>query len=569
MSAERLQKVLAGAGIASRRDCEALIAAGRVTVNGRVVLEPGLRVDPEQDVIQVDGEVVRRPVERTYIMLHKPVGYVSTVDDPHGRPTVLDLVDAPTRVFPVGRLDVDSEGLILLTDDGELTHYLTHPKFEVEKEYRVLLDRPLDSEALRQWRNGVLLNDELTAPAWVELIETAPEGPWYRIVLREGRKRQIREVAKLLGYEVQRLIRVREGDIALGDLAPREWRLLTPEEIAKLRSHVPARAPRDEEGAASGRAAGVVAGVGGAAGARAARGPAGERPPRREGGYREERPPRRYEERPPRYEERPPRREGGYREERPPRRYEERPPRYEERPPRREGGYREERPLRPYQERPPRGYEERSPRREGGYREERPPRYEERPPRREGGYREERPPRRYEERPPRREGGYREERPPRRYEERPPRREGGYREERPPRYEERPPRREGGYREERPPRYEERPPRREGGYREERPPRYEERPPRREGGYREERPPRGHEGPLPRDEAQRLMKEPPARGEAGRPSEPGAVAAQPATEPSRPAKVAPGARRGRGRFGRRAGGQAPFRARPRLPERET
>ena len=491
MSAERLQKVLAGAGIASRRDCEALIAAGRVTVNGKVVLEPGLRVDPEQDVIQVDGEVVRRPVERTYIMLHKPVGYVSTVDDPHGRPTVLDLVDTPTRVFPVGRLDVDSEGLILLTDDGELTHYLTHPKFEVEKEYRVLLDRPLDSEALRQWRNGVLLNDELTAPAWVELIETAPEGPWYRIVLREGRKRQIREVAKLLGYEVQRLIRVREGDIALGDLPPREWRPLTPEEIAKLRSHVPARAPRDEEGAASGRAAGVVAGVGGAAGARAARGTAGERPPRREGGYREERPPRRYEERPPRYEERPPRREGGYRE--------ERPPRYEERPPRREGGYREERPPRPYQERPPR--------------------YEERPPRREGGYREERPPRRYDERPPRREGGYREERPPRRYEERPPR--------------------------------------------------YEERPLRREGGYREEWPPRGHEGPLPRDEAQPLMEGPPARGEAGRPSEAGAIAAQPAAEPPRPAKVAPGARRGRGRFGRRAGGQAPFRARPRLPERET
>ncbi|MCX7790677.1 MAG: pseudouridine synthase, partial [Chloroflexaceae bacterium] len=337
MSAERLQKVLASAGIASRRDCEALIAAGRVTVNGRVVLEPGLRVDPEQDVIQVDGEMVRRPVERTYIMVHKPVGYVSTVDDPQGRPTVLDLVDVPTRVFPVGRLDVDSEGLILLTDDGELTHYLTHPKFEVEKEYRVLLDRPLDSEALRQWRAGVLLNGELTAPAWVELIETAPEGPWYRVVLREGRKRQIREVAKLLGYEVQRLIRVREGDIALGDLPPRKWRSLTPEEVARLRSHVPARPPRDEEGAASGRAprAGVATGAAVAAGGRAVRGPAGERPPRREGGYREERPSRREggyrEERPPRYEERPPRREGGYRE---------------ERPSRREGGYREERPSR-------------------------------------------------------------------------------------------------------------------------------------------------------------------------------------------------------------------------------
>ncbi|MCS6882580.1 MAG: rRNA pseudouridine synthase, partial [Chloroflexaceae bacterium] len=326
MSAERLQKVLAGAGIASRRDCEALIAAGRVTVNGRVVLEPGLRVDPEQDVIQVDGKTVRQPVERTYIMLHKPAGYVSTVDDPHGRPTVLDLVDVPTRVFPVGRLDVDSEGLILLTDDGELTHYLTHPKFEVEKEYRVLLDRPLGSEALRQWRAGVLLNGEPTAPAWVELIETTSEGPWYRIVLREGRKRQIREVAKLLGYEVRRLIRVREGDIALGDLPLRKWRPLTPEEIARLRRHVPARPQRDEVGVASGRAvgAGVAAGVGAAAGARALRSSESERVARREGSYREERPAR--------YEERGPRREGSYRE--------ERPARYEERGPRREGSYR-------------------------------------------------------------------------------------------------------------------------------------------------------------------------------------------------------------------------------------
>ncbi len=461
VSAERLQKVLASAGVASRRDCKALIAAGRVTVNGRVVLEPGLRVDPEQDVILVDGEAVRRPVERTYIMLHKPMGYVSTVDDPQGRPTVLDLVDAPTRVFPVGRLDVDSEGLILLTDDGELTHYLTHPKFEVEKEYRVLLDRPLDSEALRQWRNGVLLNDELTAPAWVELIETAPEGPWYRVVLREGRKRQIREVAKLLGYEVQRLIRVREGDIALGDLPLREWRPLTPEEVTKLRSHVPARAPRDEAGTASGRTAGLAAGVGVAAGARAARGHAGERPPRREGGFREER----------RFDERPPRREAGFREER----------RYDERPPRREGGFREER------------------------------RFDERPPRREGGFREER---RFDERPPRREAGFREER---RFDERSPRREGGFREER----------------------------------------RFDERPPRR------------HEERLPGDKTRPLTEGPPARGEERPPSEAAAGAERPVTEQRRPAKAAPGARRGSGRFGRRAGGQARFRARPRLPEHET
>ena len=137
MSAERLQKVLASAGIASRRDCEAIIAAGRVTVNGRVVQEPGTRVDLAQDAIQIDGEPVRQPGKRTYLMLHKPAGFVSTVDDPHGRPTVVELVDVPTRVFPVGRLDVDSEGLILLTDDGELTHHLTHPKFEVEKERQV------------------------------------------------------------------------------------------------------------------------------------------------------------------------------------------------------------------------------------------------------------------------------------------------------------------------------------------------------------------------------------------------------------------------------------------------
>ena len=596
MSAERLQKVLASAGIASRRECEALIAAGRVTVNGRVVQEPGLRVDPEQDVVMVDGEPVQQPVARTYIMLHKPVGYVSTADDPHGRPTVVDLVDAPTRVFPVGRLDVDSEGLILLTDDGELTHYLTHPKFEVEKEYRVLLDRPLDADALRQWRTGVLLNDELTAPAWVDLTETTEEGPWYRVVLREGRKRQIREVAKLLGYNVQRLVRVREGELVLGDLPPREWRLLTPEEVAALRAHVPARQAREPEPERA-RAGAAAAGLGAAAGVRAARSAADERPPRR---YEErpprqygERPPRQYEERPPRrYDERPPRQGGGYREERPPRRYEERPPRQG-------GGYREERPPRQYGERPPRQYEERPPRQGGGYREERPPRrYEERPPRQGGGYREERPPRRYEERlprqyeerPPRQGGGYREERPPRRYEERPPRQY----EERPPRqYEERPPRQGGGYREERPPRrYEERPPRQYGerpprqygerpprqyGERpprqyEERPPRrYEERPPRQGGGYREERPPRQYEERPPRQYEERPPRQyeerPPRRYEERPPQQERTVEAQPGAAP-RAARPAQGARRGRGGFGRRPAGRPAFKVRPRRLEDE-
>jgi len=243
VSPERLQKVLASAGIASRRDCEALIAAGRVTVNGRVVVVPGTRVDLEHDEVRVDGQPIRMPAKRTYIMLHKPAGVVSTAEDTHGRPTVLDLVDVPARVFPVGRLDIDSEGLILLTDDGELAYALTHPSFEVEKEYRVLLDRPLTPEALRSWRNGVLLDGEMTAPAWVEMIGTAPEGVWVRIVLREGRKRQIRAVAKLLGYEVRRLIRVREGNLLLGDLPPRSWRYLTDEEVAALRAHISTRRP--------------------------------------------------------------------------------------------------------------------------------------------------------------------------------------------------------------------------------------------------------------------------------------------------------------------------------------
>ncbi|WP_322814419.1 pseudouridine synthase [Chloroflexus sp.] len=247
MSPERLQKVLASAGIASRRDCEALIAAGRVMVNGRVVVVPGTRVDLDHDEVLVDGQPLQMPTKRTYIMLHKPAGVVSTAEDTHGRLTVLDLVNVPARVFPVGRLDMDSEGLILLTDDGELAYALTHPSFEVEKEYRVLFDRALSSEALRSWRNGVLLEGEMTAPAWVELIGTAPEGVWARIVLREGRKRQIRAVAKLLGYEVRRLIRVREGDLVLGDLPPRAWRYLTDEEVAALRAHITRRRPSVEQ----------------------------------------------------------------------------------------------------------------------------------------------------------------------------------------------------------------------------------------------------------------------------------------------------------------------------------
>lgn len=245
MATERLHKVLARAGLASRRDCEAMIADGRVAVNGSTVREMGVRIDPEADVVLVDGQPLPHKVERVYYLLHKPLGVVSTVDDPQGRPTVVSLVDSPTRVFPVGRLDIDSEGLLLLTNDGELTHRLTHPAFEVEKEYHALLDRPPSEQSLREWSQGVLLYNRLTARAHVERLDHPDSKAWVRIVLHEGRKRQIREVARSLGYTVLRLIRVREGSLRLGGVAAGSYRTLTSPEIAKLREYltIPPSAP--------------------------------------------------------------------------------------------------------------------------------------------------------------------------------------------------------------------------------------------------------------------------------------------------------------------------------------
>jgi 23S rRNA pseudouridine2605 synthase len=167
---ERLHKVLARAGVAALRPAEDMIMAGRVTVNGRVVRELGARVDPEADVIAVDGQLVelRQPSDpHRYVLVHKPVGVISTAHDTHDRPTVVGLVPSDQRLFSVGRLDADSEGLILLTDDGDLAYRLTHPRFQVEKEYRVLLDRTPSIEDLRTWREGVELEGEMTMPAWV------------------------------------------------------------------------------------------------------------------------------------------------------------------------------------------------------------------------------------------------------------------------------------------------------------------------------------------------------------------------------------------------------------------
>lgn len=232
---ERLQKILARAGFGSRRACEELIRMGRVTVNGQVATL-GSKADPQRDRILVDGQPISASQPRVYIALHKPRGVLSTVSTTDPRPTVIDLVDYPGRLFPVGRLDVDSEGLILLTNDGELANRLTHPRYGHEKEYRVLVARRPDEKQLEAWRHGVVLEDgHRTAPAQVYYEAPAGKGAWLRVIMREGRKRQIREVGETIGLPVLRIIRVRIGSLQLGSLKPRQWRFLTPQEVAALR----------------------------------------------------------------------------------------------------------------------------------------------------------------------------------------------------------------------------------------------------------------------------------------------------------------------------------------------
>jgi 23S rRNA pseudouridine2605 synthase len=237
-SVERLHKFLSRAGVASRRKCEELIAAGRVRVNGETVSLPGSKVDPEHDRVEVDGEPVALPKPHVYWLLNKSAGYVSTVRDPQGRPTVVDLVNQDQRLYPVGRLDQDSEGLLLLTDDGELTQRLTHPRYEHEKEYEVLVEGRPTQNALQRLRAGVELEDGLTCAADVTVIRTDAGGTWLRFVIHEGRKRQLRRMCDAVGHSVRRVIRVRMGPLTLGDLTPGQYRPLTVQEQTQLRRAV-------------------------------------------------------------------------------------------------------------------------------------------------------------------------------------------------------------------------------------------------------------------------------------------------------------------------------------------
>ena len=241
MPSERLQKLLAHAGYGSRRACEEIVAAGRVAVNGKVA-KLGDKADPAADTVAVDGQRLKIEAARAYIILNKPRNVVTTNEDELGRKTVRDLVDYDGPIYPVGRLDADSEGLVLLTNDGELANVLTHPRYEHDKEYLVFVKGRPDDKALDAWRRGVVVPDPegayQTAPARVEVVRHESGGALLRVVMREGRKRQIREVARLLGHPVQYLLRVRIGPIEMGDLKPGKWRFLNATEIRSLRGLV-------------------------------------------------------------------------------------------------------------------------------------------------------------------------------------------------------------------------------------------------------------------------------------------------------------------------------------------
>ena len=230
----RLQKYLADCGVASRRQAETLIAQSLVQVNGQTVTEMGTQVAPG-DTVTFRGEVVRPEGQKRYILYYKPIGEVTTVTDPEGRPTVMDhFRDYPVRLYPVGRLDFDSEGLLLLTNDGELTKRLTHPSFEVEKRYIARVSNQVSDEGLRQLRGGVVIDGRKTAPAKVSVLRRDPFSTDILISIHEGRNRQIRKMVEAIGHQVVRLKRVQYGPVTLGNMKRGEWRELTQEELDAL-----------------------------------------------------------------------------------------------------------------------------------------------------------------------------------------------------------------------------------------------------------------------------------------------------------------------------------------------
>jgi pseudouridine synthase len=233
LAGERLQRVLASRGVASRRASEGLITAGRVAVNGRVVTELGTRVDPVNDVIRVDGKILQRQKPR-YLMLNKPSGFITTVNDERQRWTVMDLIQVPERVYPVGRLDRDTQGLLLLTNDGAVANRVMHPRYGLTKEYHVVTGkRPTDVQ-LQKLRDGIRVNDRLVVPDECRLMRETAEGVIVRIVLHEGIYHVVRTMMESVGIEVEKLRRVRLGPLVIQGIPPGAWRDLTPGELVQL-----------------------------------------------------------------------------------------------------------------------------------------------------------------------------------------------------------------------------------------------------------------------------------------------------------------------------------------------
>ncbi|ABO49676.1 ribosomal large subunit pseudouridine synthase B [Desulforamulus reducens MI-1] len=236
---ERLQKILAKAGVASRRHSEELIISGQVKVNGKTVTEMGLKVDPTKDKIEVKGKPLPPLEKKVYLLMNKPRGYVTTLSDERDRKTVVDLLKGvEQRVYPVGRLDYDSEGLLLLTNDGELTQALTHPKHKVKKTYLAKVDGIPETEELKAMAKGLVLEDGPTAPADVRLAGTGDNRALLEISIHEGRNRQVRRMCEHIGYKVLRLRRTRIGTLELGSLKSGEVRALTKKELRELASLV-------------------------------------------------------------------------------------------------------------------------------------------------------------------------------------------------------------------------------------------------------------------------------------------------------------------------------------------
>ena len=233
----RLQKYLAQCGVASRRHAEEMIREGKIQVNGTIVREMGFQVDENRDTVSVEGKEVKPEETKHYLAYYKPIGEVTTTSDPEGRSTVMDKFrDYPVRLFPVGRLDYDSEGLLLLTNDGELMNHLLHPSHEVNKVYLVKASNNISDEEIRQLRQGVIIDNKMTSPAQVRLIRKEAFDTVLLISIHEGRNRQVRKMIEKIGHQVVSLKRVGFGPVELKDLPRGQWRKLTEQEILRLKS---------------------------------------------------------------------------------------------------------------------------------------------------------------------------------------------------------------------------------------------------------------------------------------------------------------------------------------------